>query len=225
MWETRPAAIPDTRGNQGWTFADAALLSLAFAWKDTWTDRLPRTGSRGGRYYQDLANAVRALGADVIEVQPLRTSKVDRYAHKVNEHAVVRPYRAVLQLNGVAGDRVVQAIGQSRHLGGGLLVPRDVPAAGLAAQHQVGDPDGALWLRGVLCRAQRRLPAVQVAGAAAGLAAGERPVARADRRADRRGQDVGDRHPRVRRGADRRWLRAAAAAPPGHGGGPAGPGR
>ena len=133
VWETRPAAIPDTRGNQGWTFADAALLSLAFAWKDTWTDRLPRTRSRGGRYYQDLADAVRATGADVIEVQPLRTSQVDRYAHKVNEHAVVRPYRAVLRLTGVAGDRVIQAIGQSRHLGGGLLVPRDIPAAGFAA--------------------------------------------------------------------------------------------
>ena len=131
VWETSPAAIPDTRGNQGWTFADAVLLSLAFTWKDTWADRLPRTGSRGSRYYQDLADAVRAIGADVIEVQPLRTSEVDRYAHKVNEHAVVRPYRAVLRLTGVAGDRVVQAIGQSRHLGGGLLVPRDVPAAGL----------------------------------------------------------------------------------------------
>ena len=140
VWETRPAAIPDTRGNQGWTFADAALLSLAFAWKDTWTDRLPRTRSRGGRYYQDLADAVRATGADVIAVQPLRTSQVGRYAHKVNEHAVVRPYRAVLRLTGVAGDRVVQAIGQSRHLGGGLLVPRDVPAAGLAAAAPGGRP-------------------------------------------------------------------------------------
>ena len=65
--------------------------------------------------------------------------------HKVNEHAVVRPYRAVLRLTGVAGDRVVQAIGQSRHLGGGLLVPRDVPAARCAQrQRQAGEPDGAL---------------------------------------------------------------------------------
>ena len=125
-----PAAIPDTRGNQGWTFADAALLSLAFAWKDTGGPTAP-DAEPGRPVLPDLADAVRAIGADVIEVQPLRTSEVGRYAHKVNEHAVVRPYRAVLPLNGVAGDRVVQAIGQSRHLGGGLLVPRDVPAAGL----------------------------------------------------------------------------------------------
>lgn len=140
VWETSPAAIPDTRGNQGWTFADAALLSLAFAWKDTWTARLPLTGSRGARYYQDLADAVRAMGADVIGAWPLRTSEVDRYAHKVNEHAVVRPYRAVLRLKGVAGDRVVQAIGQSRHLGGGLLVPRDVPPASLTPAAPGGRP-------------------------------------------------------------------------------------
>jgi CRISPR-associated protein Csb2 len=76
----------------------------------------------------------------VIQVQPLRTSEVGRYAHKVNQHAVVRPYRAVLRLTGVAGDRVVQAIGQSRHLGGGLLVPRDVPAAALAAAAPSGRP-------------------------------------------------------------------------------------
>ena len=87
-----------------------------------------------------LLNAVRAAGADVIAVQPLRTSQVGRYAHKVNEHAVVRPYRAVLRLTGVAGDRVVQAIGRSRHLGGGLLVPRDVPAVGLAAAAPGGRP-------------------------------------------------------------------------------------
>lgn len=140
VWETVPAAIPDTRGNRGWTFADAALLSLAFAWKD----QLPRLETRGGQYYQDLADRVRAVGASVIEVQPLRTTEVGRYAHKVNEHAVVRPYRAVLRLNGMAGDRVVQAIGQSRHLGGGLLVPRDVPATMLQAAARGGEGDGAL---------------------------------------------------------------------------------
>ena len=70
---------------------------------------------------------------------------MDRYAHKVNEHAVVRPYRAVLRLSGVAGDRVVQAIGQSRHLGGGLLVPRDVPAGRPGSGSTRWEtPDGAL---------------------------------------------------------------------------------
>ena len=47
--------------------------------------------------------------------------------HRVNEHAIVRPYRATLTVGDLGGDRTVQAIGQSRHLGGGLLVPIDLP--------------------------------------------------------------------------------------------------
>ena len=71
--------------------------------------------------------AVGDAGASVLQVEPLRTSAVQDYVHRVNEHAVVRPYRATVSLGDLAGDGVVQAIGQSRHLGGGLLVPLDVP--------------------------------------------------------------------------------------------------
>jgi CRISPR-associated protein Csb2 len=41
---------------------------------------------------------------------------------------VIQPYRAVLNLGDLTGPRTIAAIGQSRHLGGGLLVPRDLPA-------------------------------------------------------------------------------------------------
>jgi CRISPR-associated protein Csb2 len=123
LWETVPAAVPDTRGYAGWTFADAALLSLAFVWKEF----LPSVPGRGEQRYRLLAAAACERGAAVVQVRMERTSHVDMYVHKVNEHAVVRPYRAVLSLGELGGDRAVQAIGQSRHLGGGLLVPRDVP--------------------------------------------------------------------------------------------------
>lgn len=122
LWETVPAAVPDTRGHDGWTFADAARLSLGFVWKK----RLLIAGNRGERYHRELADAVSAQGAAVVHVRAERTSNVDRYAHKVNQHAVVRPYRAVMSLGDLGGDRLAQAIGQSRHLGGGLLIPRDV---------------------------------------------------------------------------------------------------
>ena len=122
LWETVPAAVPDTRGYAGWTFADAALLSLAFVWKRF----LPPAPGRGEQRYRLLAAAACERGAAVVQVRPERTSQVDRYVHKVNEHAVVRPYSAVLSLGELGGDRAVQAIGQSRHLGGGLLLPRDV---------------------------------------------------------------------------------------------------
>jgi CRISPR-associated protein Csb2 len=128
LWRTEPAAVPDTRGCDGWTFADAALLSLGFVWKDF----LPDAGSRGEDYFRALAIAASDRGAAVVHARAVRSGDAHRYAHKVHEHAVVRPYTAVLGLGHLAGPRVVQAIGQSRHLGGGLLVPFDV-AEGTAA--------------------------------------------------------------------------------------------
>ena len=62
-----------------------------------------------------------------VHVRAVRAADVSRYVHKVNEHAVVRPYTACLSLGNLAGAGTMQAIGQSRHLGGGLLVPFDVP--------------------------------------------------------------------------------------------------
>jgi CRISPR-associated protein Csb2 len=128
LWRTVPAAIPDTRGARGtdWNFAHAALLSLGFAWKDV-SGRLPRILGRGDAYYRDLAAAVSVAGVVVVHARAMRSADVNRYVHKVNEHAVVRPYMACLSLGNLTGPRTIQAIGQSRHLGGGLLVPFDVP--------------------------------------------------------------------------------------------------
>lgn len=125
LWRTAPAAVPDTRGEraQEWTFAHAALLSLGFVWKD----HLPAVPGRRDQYYRGLAGAVAEAGATVVRARPERTIKVDRFAHRVNAHAVVRPYTACLWLGDLAGPTTVAAIGQSRHLGGGLLVPYDVP--------------------------------------------------------------------------------------------------
>jgi CRISPR-associated protein Csb2 len=125
LWRTEPAAVPDTRGSsdKGWTFAHAALLSLGFVWKQ-W---LPSVAGRRDAYYRNLAQAVTDAGAAVVEARPLRTTAVGRYAHRVNPDAVVRPYRACVWLGDLAPPTAVAAIGQSRHLGGGLLVPYDVP--------------------------------------------------------------------------------------------------
>lgn len=125
LWRTTPAAVPDTRGVRGgeWTFAHAALLSLGFVWKN----QLPPVAGRQDEYYRNLARAVTDAGAAVVHVSALRTANVGDYVHRVNEHAVVRPYTAYLWLGDLASATTVAAIGQSRHLGGGLLVPVDVP--------------------------------------------------------------------------------------------------
>ena len=123
LWRTVPPAIPETRGARGseWNFSHAALLSVGFAWKE----QLPQVSGRGDSYYRALARAASDAGVTVAHVREFRGPDVNRYAHKVNEHAVVRPYTAYLSMGSLAGAQTVQAIGQSRHLGGGLLVPVD----------------------------------------------------------------------------------------------------
>jgi CRISPR-associated protein Csb2 len=125
LWRTAPPAVPDTRGSRDeeWNFAHAALLSVGFAWKD----RLPKVPGRGAARYRGLAAAASDAGVAVVHAKAIRTTYIDRYVHKVNDHAVVRPYTAVLSLGNLAGAGTIQAIGQTRHLGGGLLVPFDVP--------------------------------------------------------------------------------------------------
>ena len=141
LWRTVPATVPDTRGARGqeWTFAQAALLSLGFVWKDF----LPNVAGRGDDHCRALAAAASDRGAAVVHVKAVRTSDVRRYAHKVNEHAVVRPYTAYLSLGELAGPGTVLAIGQSRHLGGGLLVPFDIAAGTQADSIRLpGKPEG-----------------------------------------------------------------------------------
>jgi len=125
LWRTSPAAVPDTRGHQHWTFTHAALLSLGFVWQGS--ARLPPLARRGAARDRAIVDAVNAVGVGVLRATPLRTPAVADYVHRVHPDAVVRPYRALLHMGDLSGARTVQAIGQARHLGGGLLVPEDYP--------------------------------------------------------------------------------------------------
>jgi len=125
LWRTSPPAIPDTRGRDGWTFLHAALLSLGFVWQAT--PAVPAPAGRGAERDNAVVDAVNAAGAVVLDASPVRGNRVGDYVHRVNPHAVVRPYRALLHLGGLSGPATIQAMGQSRHLGGGLLIPEDRP--------------------------------------------------------------------------------------------------
>ena len=123
LWRTSPPAVPDTRGRTGWTFTHAALLSTGFVWQR----QLPPVQARGEARDRSVVEAVNDAGAVVLETEPLRTARVEDYVHRVHADAVVRPYRATLHLGDLAPPGAVAAIGQARHLGGGLLVPDDRP--------------------------------------------------------------------------------------------------
>lgn len=128
LWETHVPAIPDVRGVRDggdWTFDDAARLALAFVMRDRVSPDMP-PGIRGDARLRSLASTVEHLGVRALRTRPIRSSDVDKYFHKVNEHAVVRPYSALFSFQSRLPQCAVLAIGQSRHLGGGLLVPIDV---------------------------------------------------------------------------------------------------
>lgn len=124
-WQTEPVAVPDSRPPRGgrWSLADAAALSVALVWRHEFS-----VPGRGDARYRALAAAAAGRGVRVESAVRLMDGDVGRYVHKVNPDTVIQPYRAVLSLGNLAGPRTIAAIGQSRHLGGGLLVPRDLPS-------------------------------------------------------------------------------------------------
>ncbi|MEV6815339.1 type I-U CRISPR-associated protein Csb2 [Micromonospora sp. NPDC051296] len=124
-WQTEPVAVPDSRPPRGgdWSLADAAALSVALVWRHEIT-----APGRGDARYRALAAAAGGRGVRVESAVRVMDGDVGRYVHKVNPDTVIQPYRAVLSLGALTGARTIAAIGQSRHLGGGLLVPRDLPS-------------------------------------------------------------------------------------------------
>jgi CRISPR-associated protein Csb2 len=129
LWLTHPVSIPETRPQRGdksrpaWTLDDAALLSLGFVWRD----ELGATGN-GSSKYHDLVARVKERGAKVLSARLVPTRDAAKYVHKLPEGVVAQPYRATIDLGSLTSPRTLIAVGQTRHLGGGLLVPIDVPA-------------------------------------------------------------------------------------------------
>jgi CRISPR-associated protein Csb2 len=124
-WQTDPVAVPDTRPPRGgtWSLTDAVALSAGLVWRDEFT-----APGRGDARYRALAAAA-GQRIRVGSASRVLGGNLGRYVHKVHADTLVQPYRAVLDLGDLAGSRTIAAIGQSRHLGGGLLVPRDLPSA------------------------------------------------------------------------------------------------
>lgn len=123
LWSPTPAAVPEVVRQRGdWTFESAILLSLAFVWRDALTP--VRRGAQG---YRDLVSQIRDHDASVMWYQHV-TRCPTGYAHKMPQGMVAQPYRALIDTGDLLPDSALAAVGQSRHLGGGLLAPADLPA-------------------------------------------------------------------------------------------------
>lgn len=123
LWSPTPAAVPEVVRQRGeWSFDSAILLSLGFVWRD-----VLEPVERGTKGYRDLVAQVRGRGASVMWYRRL-TSDPAGYAHRMPLGMVAQPYRALLDAGDLLPERSLVAVGQSRHLGGGLLVPADLPS-------------------------------------------------------------------------------------------------
>lgn len=123
LWSPTPVGVPEvTRQRGSWAFEDAVLLSLGFIWRDHL-----RPVQRGAEGYRDLVRQAREHGAWVLWHRR-ETARPSAYVHKMPAGMVAQPYRAQLSPGDLMSPTALVAIGQSRHLGGGLLLPVDMPA-------------------------------------------------------------------------------------------------
>jgi len=131
-WLTDPAAVPDGRPprHRDWSMADAISLSVGLVWRDI----LDPSKEKGNKWQIMLADKAKDYGVAVESLCMVTEGDLTRFVHKVNSGAVVRPYRALIKLGKLAGAQSLTAIGQSRHLGGGLLRPVDLPKDSLRAE-------------------------------------------------------------------------------------------
>jgi CRISPR-associated protein Csb2 len=131
VWESLPAVMPETRRPRrvrarSWTLAESALLSVGFVFRD----QLPAaTDGQAEERYSAVVDAVESREVMALSASPIPDAEIRKYAHKMPEGVVAQPYRLQLLGGSLLPEQAMVAIGQSRHLGGGLLCPVDRPAS------------------------------------------------------------------------------------------------
>lgn len=120
-WRTDPVVIPERQGSAP---TRRELLALTAAWA---LGNVMRglDGQAGDRDPARRLAWLRRRGGDVLEAESYVTPQPARFVHRTSRLMPVMPYVARLDLGDLVPPRAVLAIGQSRHLGGGLLVPVD----------------------------------------------------------------------------------------------------
>ena len=125
-WKTDPVAIPERQGSAP-TREELLALTASWALGNVMRGLDEQAGDRDPK--RRLA-WLRSRGGGVIETESYLTPRPARFVHRTNRAMPVMPYVARLDLGTLVPPRTVLAIGQSRHLGGGLLVPVDRRVAG-----------------------------------------------------------------------------------------------
>lgn len=130
IFATEPLFIPDSRPpsrvkNNGirWTVDDDARIAFGHVWRDLGF----AMKSKGDQGRIDLSNAVSQSGIAVGGGRVVPTGNIRNYVHHTNRGAFLVAEWALVDMAALDHDRCLCAIGQTRHVGGGLLVPVDIP--------------------------------------------------------------------------------------------------
>lgn len=131
LWSPTPLAVTETRSpkpsrtaGRRWGLADAGVISVAHVWRGEFD-------VSGASYDERLVRLHEAATARGVRVGSARLRPVNttRYVHKSRKGNVPQCWTGLVDLGTLAPPTAVVAVGQSRHLGGGLLEPVDVPDA------------------------------------------------------------------------------------------------
>lgn len=130
VFETVPLFMPDgrpptkRRGSGAWSVDDDARLAVGHVWRDLF----PIDASLGSDARRHaLSDAVRRAGIAVSGGRVVATRDVRRFTHRTPSGSALVALRALVGLSAIGCEECLAAIGQTRHLGGGLLVPIDIP--------------------------------------------------------------------------------------------------
>ena len=127
FWTPAGALVPEVRRQKAgnWTLADAAVLSAAFTCRESLG---PVRSTRSDRY-GGLVRAAVDRGVRVHHARLINDSRAHLFAHKMPEGVPVTPYNAWVEMGDLVPSQALFALGQSRHLGGGLMLPVDLDEA------------------------------------------------------------------------------------------------
>lgn len=124
LWSSADGVVPESRARQRGastllTLEDAACLSISYVYRD-----VLQADSNLGR--PGRISAVRDIDVEVFRTTPILPFKAQDYVHKVPKTLGIHPFELDVCLADLHANQAFLALGQSRHLGGGLMVPLDI---------------------------------------------------------------------------------------------------
>lgn len=139
-WQPIPLYIADNRPpyrnsskRLAWTLADTVRVSLGYVWRDELNPQ-----GNGARRQLELSNLVANQGVVIAGERLLHPARPENYSYHMNKGSFFTAATAMVNLGNLGSERAAVAIGQTRHLGGGLLVPVDIPCSSFVSQQMSG---------------------------------------------------------------------------------------